>query len=98
MLVGYMRVSTEGDHQVFDLQRDTLLAAGVDTRYPERAVAALREIEDVPQHLLAFLSPLGWEHVNLTGDYIWGSDHEITENTDGMKPLRAQPEVRRKAA
>jgi hypothetical protein len=24
-------------------------------------------------HLLAHLAPLGWEHVNLTGDYVWGS-------------------------
>ncbi len=33
MLVGYMRVSTEGDRQVVDLQRDALLAAGVDERH-----------------------------------------------------------------
>jgi DNA invertase Pin-like site-specific DNA recombinase len=39
MLVGYMRVSTDGDRQVLDLQRDALLAAGVDTRhlYEDRA-------------------------------------------------------------
>ena len=33
MLVGYMRVSTEGDRQVLNLQRDALLAAGVDERH-----------------------------------------------------------------
>src|SRR5271155_199146 len=33
MLVGYMRVSTDGDRQVFDLQRDALLTAGVDERH-----------------------------------------------------------------
>lgn len=33
MLVGYMRVSTSGDRQVLDLQRDALLAAGVDERH-----------------------------------------------------------------
>lgn len=33
MLVGYMRVSTNGDRQVLDLQRDALLAAGVDERH-----------------------------------------------------------------
>jgi len=32
MLVGYMRVSSESDRQVTDLQRDALLAAGVDGR------------------------------------------------------------------
>ena len=33
MLVGYMRVSSEGDRQVMNLQRDALLAAGVDERH-----------------------------------------------------------------
>jgi DNA invertase Pin-like site-specific DNA recombinase len=33
MLVGYMRVSSSGDRQVLDLQRDALLAAGVDARH-----------------------------------------------------------------
>jgi DNA invertase Pin-like site-specific DNA recombinase len=33
MLVGYMRVSTEGDRQVRDLQRDALLSAGVDEHH-----------------------------------------------------------------
>lgn len=33
MLVGYMRVSTDGDRQSVDLQRDALISAGVDTRH-----------------------------------------------------------------
>src|SRR6201997_5251729 len=33
MLIGYMRVSSDGDRQVLDLQRDALLAAGVDERH-----------------------------------------------------------------
>lgn len=33
MLVGYMRVSSESDRQSTDLQRDALLAAGVDARH-----------------------------------------------------------------
>ena len=32
MLVGYMRVSTDNDRQVLDLQRDALLSTGVDER------------------------------------------------------------------
>jgi len=59
-----------------------------NTRYLERAVAALRQVEDVPDHLLAHLSPLGWEHVNLTGDYVWGAPEQMTENPDGFRPLR----------
>ncbi len=33
MLVGYMRVSSDTDRQTTDLQRDALLAAGVDSRH-----------------------------------------------------------------
>ena len=25
------------------------------------------------EDLLRYLSPLGWEHINLTGDYLWRS-------------------------
>src|ERR1700674_3167488 len=148
MLVGYMRVSTDSDRQVLDLQRDALVAAGVDerhlfedrvsgsrgdrtglakalafikagdyqqhrasglnlvvtaivlwnTRYLERAVATLRQSTDVPDHLLAHLSPLGWEHVNLTGDYVWGGQQSMSENTDGLRPLRTSQEALAKAA
>jgi hypothetical protein len=51
-----------------------------NTRYLERAVAALRRIEDVPDRLLAHLSPLGWEHVNLTGDYLWEGQPECVRD------------------
>jgi len=33
MLVGYMRVSSDSDRQITDLQHDALLAAGVDARH-----------------------------------------------------------------
>ena len=68
-----------------------------NTRYLERAVAIMRQTEDVPDHMLAHLSPLGWEHVNLTGDYIWSAER-VSENADGMRPLRAAPESFPKAA
>src|SRR5258707_643807 len=69
-----------------------------NTRYLERAIPALRQAEDVPDQLLAHLSPLGWEHVNLTGDYIWSAERPATENSDGFRPLRAAPDAARKAA
>ncbi|MDQ2802514.1 MAG: Tn3 family transposase [Pseudomonadota bacterium] len=69
-----------------------------NTRYLERAVATLRQTENVPQHLLAHLSPLGWEHINLTGDYIWVAPQSASENNDGLSVLRAPPETFRKAA
>ncbi len=69
-----------------------------NTRYLERAVAALRESENIPDTLLVHLSPLGWEHVNLTGDYVWGAPHGMSENTDGLRPLRILPEAYSRAA
>jgi len=61
-------------------------------------VVALRQIEDVPDSLLAHLSPLDWEHVNLTDDYVWADPKGVSENTDGLRSLRAIPEVTRRAA
>ena len=69
-----------------------------NTRYLERAVATLRQTENVPNHLLAHLSPLGWEHINLTEDYIWIALKDASENHDGLRPLRTPPEAFRKAA
>jgi len=42
MLVGYMRVSSDSDRQTTDLQRDALVAAGVDSRhlYEDKASGA----------------------------------------------------------
>ena len=40
----------------------------------QRAVDALkRKGVKINEQLLSHLSPLGWEHINLTGDYIWKS-------------------------
>ena len=64
-----------------------------NTRYLERAVAMLRNSEEVPDSLLAHLSPLGWEHVNLTGDYIWAAEQVVSETIDGLRPLRTSSEI-----
>ena len=43
-----------------------------NTVYLECTVKALRERgEVIPDALVAHLSPLGWEHINLTGDDVW---------------------------
>ena len=56
MLVGYMRVSTDGDRQVLDLQRDALLAAGVDGRHLfEDRVSGSRDTREGLSRALAFL-------------------------------------------
>ena len=43
-----------------------------NTVYLERIIQAMRDAgQTVDDSLLQYLSPLGWEHINLTGDYIW---------------------------
>jgi DNA invertase Pin-like site-specific DNA recombinase len=58
MLVGYMRVSTDSDRQVLDLQRDALLSAGVDERHLfEDRVSGSRGDRAGLAQALAFLRP-----------------------------------------
>lgn len=58
MMVGYMRVSTDSDRQVLDLQRDALLAAGVDERhlFEDRASGG-RDDRTGLARALAFIKP-----------------------------------------
>ena len=36
---------------------------------------------EIPGELLAHISPLGWEHINLTGEYLWpGADRRAPRN------------------
>jgi DNA invertase Pin-like site-specific DNA recombinase len=55
MLVGYMRVSSDSDRQVLDLQRDTLLAAGVDERHLFEDQASGSRVDRAGPKALAFL-------------------------------------------
>lgn len=58
MLIGYMRVSTDGDRQVLDLQRDALLAAGVDERHLfEDHAGGSRDDRNGLTKALAFIKP-----------------------------------------
>ena len=36
--------------------------------------------------LLGQISPLGWDHINLTGDYVFSDDAQLDQ--DGFLPLR----------
>ena len=58
MLIGYMRVSTDGDRQVLDLQRDALLAVGIDERhlYEDRASGSRGDRAGLAR-ALAFVRP-----------------------------------------
>ena len=58
-----------------------------NTVYIERAISALRQHgEEIDNNLLQYLSPLGWEHINLTGDYIWETAKKTEKGT--FRPLR----------
>ena len=49
-----------------------------NTVYLGRALDELRRSgEIVPDPLLAHLAPVGWQHINLTGDYLWDSDSNL---------------------
>lgn len=59
-----------------------------NTVYLGRAAAHLRnQGRDIDDMLLSHAAPLGWEHISLTGDYLW-SDMKLPE--DGFRPLRTQ--------
>lgn len=58
-----------------------------NTVYLERVAQALRgNGHTVDNALLQYLSPLGWEHINLTGDYLWRSSAKI--GAGKFRPLR----------
>jgi TnpA family transposase len=50
-----------------------------NTVYLERTVDVLRKHgSGLDETLLEYLSPLGWEHINLTGDYVWRNNPRVT--------------------
>lgn len=58
-----------------------------NTVYLERAIQALRDRgQEVDDELLSHLSPLGWEHINLTGDYHWRQSKHLKPGQ--FRPLR----------
>ena len=61
-----------------------------NTVYLERAARALQHRDSAwDESLLRYLSPLGWEHINLTGDYVWRQDR--TRSPGKFRPLRVLP-------
>jgi hypothetical protein len=68
---------------------DLMVAAIVlwNTVYLEKAVRSLKEHgQPVDDSLLQHLSPLGREHINLTGDYVWKRDKGVQRGK--FRPLR----------
>lgn len=59
----------------------TLLTAAIslwNTVYIERAIDSLKR-KGIPlnEQLISHLSPLGWEHINLSGDYVWRTNLKL---------------------
>jgi Tn3 transposase DDE domain len=47
-----------------------------------------KQAQDLPvaDNLLEHLSPLGWEHINLPGDYVWRQNRRVESGK--FRPLR----------
>ena len=68
-----------------------------NTVYPGRALDVPRcSGEVVPDALLAHLAPVGWQHINLTGDYLWNADTSL--DPAGFRSLRGTIGIRATAA
>jgi len=66
-----------------------------NTVYLDRAVTHLkRDGRNIPDTLLKHVSPLSWEHINLTGIYTWDTEHQMPE---GFRSLRLPAPIRRAA-
>src|SRR5258708_26244939 len=66
-----------------------LLVAAItlwNTVYLERAVASIQTRQTVNPALLGNLSPLSWEHIHLTGDYVWHANRRAANGP--FTPLR----------
>ncbi|CDG40482.1 MULTISPECIES: Tn3 family transposase [Asaia] len=68
--------TTEGQHyRISGLNLITAIIIYWNTLHLGHAVEARRrEGLDTPDHLLAHVSPLGWAHILLTGEYLWPKD------------------------
>jgi TnpA family transposase len=86
--LGEMRDRTF-ENQVYRASGLNLLVCAVilwNTRYLQAALADMGDGGlDVRPELIRHVAPLGWEHIGLTGDYIW--DAGVTSPGD-LRPLR----------
>ena len=94
MLVGYMRVSKTDGSQVTDLQRDALLAAGVDARnlYEDAASGKREDRAGLAACLKALRegdTPVVWKLDRLGRDlrHLVNTVHDLTARSIGFKVL-----------
>ena len=89
MRLGEMR-DRSFENQRYRASGLTLVVAAIilwNTVYLSRAIDDLKA-QGVPvdDNLLEHLSPLGWEHINLTGDYVWRQNRRVESGK--FRPLR----------
>ncbi|MGF6766205.1 hypothetical protein P3T24_006551 [Paraburkholderia sp. GAS33] len=58
-----------------------------NTVYLERSMAALRQQREIDNRLIPHVAPLGWNHINMTGDYVWHASKRVTKGR--FRRLRA---------
>jgi len=63
--------------------KEPLERHGIQTREHSPSRPLRREMA-----LSRYLSPLGWEHINLTGDYVWRQNRKINEGQ--FRPLQTR--------
>jgi hypothetical protein len=85
-------------HRSFENQRYrasglNLVTAAIvlrNTVYLERPIQVIKERgQPVDENLLQHVSPLAWEHINLTGDYVWRQTRRVEKGK--LRPLRPFP-------
>lgn len=73
------------ENQSYRTSGHTLLTAAItlwNTVYLENAINLLKKKGlHINDQLLSHLSPLGWEHINLTGDYIWRNNKNLLKRS-----------------
>jgi len=83
------------ENQAYRASGLNLLVAAIilwNTRYLGAALDALRiRGRAVPAELVRHVAPLGWEHISLTGDYVWAADAQPAPGA--LRPLRARPSL-----
>lgn len=83
------------ENQAYRASGLNLLVAAIilwNTRYLQTAFDALRSRGvAVPPELVHHVAPLGWEHISLTGDYVWAEEAQPAAGL--LRPLRDKPSL-----
>ncbi|WP_233874710.1 Tn3 family transposase [Paraburkholderia adhaesiva] len=77
------------DNQRYRASGLNLVVAAItlwNTVYLERAIATLRQHEEIDESLMPHVTPLGWNHIILTGDYVWHANKRVANGR--FRPLR----------